>query len=70
MTKTEKIKQQIIENWFLFEKHREPNKEEKRLIETYIEEDYVNEITDSLKISEDKLGVHTNCQNCGASTNI
>ena len=70
MTATEKIKQMIIQNWILFEKHREPTKEEEELISSYIEEDHVNEITQSLCITEDEIGVHTICQNCSSSTNL
>ena len=36
----------------------------------YIKEDWVNEITQGLKVSEDTLGIHTTCQNCGSSTNL
>ena len=36
----------------------------------YIKEDWVNEITQGLNVSEDTLGIHTTCQNCGSSTNL
>jgi len=70
MTKTERIKQITIENFLLHLNHEEPTTEMKTFISQYIEDDHVNEITESLKIHEDDLGVHTTCLNCGCSSDI
>ena len=70
MTRTEQIKKDIILNWILHKEHREAAPEELEQVDLYIQEDHVNEVTQSLCINEDELGVHTTCQNCSSSTNL
>lgn len=67
---TNEIKEQIIQNWILFEKHREPNRKELKAIRIYVEEDHVDEIGEGLGLKQDNIGAHVICQNCGASTNL
>jgi hypothetical protein len=73
MTTTE-LKKMIIENFIVFACHTEDERAEytNKLNDYMIAEDEgdYNELLDALSITEDKLGIHTNCQNCGSSTNI
>lgn len=69
--KTEEIKLDIIENFIdHFTSDEDERERMKFTAKDYIAEDHVNEILQSLNINEDNLGIHTNCQNCGASTNL
>lgn len=71
---TNKLKQMIIENFIIFACHTEEERTRfNGLLTDYMvseDEGEYNELLSGLAIHEDSIGIHTNCQNCGASTNL
>lgn len=71
MTKTLDIKLMIIENFIDYFTSDDIERETlKEIASSYVDEDHIDEITCAFHIHQDGLGVHTICQNCGASTNL
>jgi hypothetical protein len=69
--KSLELKLIIIDNFIDHYTSDENERERMRLTaRDYIAEDHVNEILQGLNLNEDKLGLHTTCQNCGSSTNL
>lgn len=68
---SKKTKLMIIENFIDYFTSDDLEREAiKEAAWDYVQEDHCNEILDSFVLNEDEFGLHTSCQNCGATTNI